>query len=135
MKRALFIALVVLAAVVGVGSLVYAFGTPQAPVEADAAEGVTGTMPGAASGDAPGRPAEAPSGGASAVMGGVPSMGGGDPSARGKKAPKADPDSPLAIQIPGCVCHSDDPKLVEEHAGYRMNQCFGCHSGGDAGGG
>ncbi|MBU4555839.1 MAG: hypothetical protein KJ747_03080 [Actinobacteria bacterium] len=44
--------------------------------------------------------------------------------------PAPDPSSPLAIQIPGCVCHSDDPKLVEEHASYRMNQCFGCHAGG-----
>jgi hypothetical protein len=44
--------------------------------------------------------------------------------------PAPDPKSPLAIQIPGCVCHSDDPALVEEHASYRMNQCFGCHSGG-----
>ncbi len=39
-------------------------------------------------------------------------------------------DSPLAIQIPGCVCHSDDPQLVEEHATYRMNECFGCHADG-----
>lgn len=45
-------------------------------------------------------------------------------------APPPDPSSPLAIEIPGCVCHSDDPALVEQHAGYRMNQCFGCHTGG-----
>lgn len=45
------------------------------------------------------------------------------------EVPPANPNSPLAIQIPGCVCHSDDPKLVEEHAAYRMNQCAGCHAG------
>ncbi len=39
-------------------------------------------------------------------------------------------DSPLAIQIPGCVCHSDDPQVVEEHAAYRMSECFGCHADG-----
>lgn len=55
---------------------------------------------------------------------------GGDPSARGRTAPAADPSTPLAVEIPGCVCHSDDPKLVEEHAQYRMNQCAGCHING-----
>lgn len=44
--------------------------------------------------------------------------------------PAPDPRYPLAKDIPGCVCHSDDPKLVQDHAGYRMNQCFGCHDGG-----
>lgn len=38
--------------------------------------------------------------------------------------------SPLAIEIPGCVCHSDDPELVAEHATYRMSECAGCHAGG-----
>lgn len=37
---------------------------------------------------------------------------------------------PLAVEIPGCVCHSDDPEIVAEHASYRMSQCFGCHQGG-----
>ncbi|MDY0340215.1 MAG: hypothetical protein RBS17_03270 [Coriobacteriia bacterium] len=37
---------------------------------------------------------------------------------------------PLAVQIPGCVCHSDDPAVVEEHASYRMSDCFDCHSDG-----
>lgn len=37
--------------------------------------------------------------------------------------------SPLAIEIPGCVCHSDDPEVVTEHAAYRMSQCAGCHEG------
>jgi len=46
------------------------------------------------------------------------------------EVPAPDPNSPLMIEIPGCVCHSDDLKLVEEHQGYRMNQCFGCHTGG-----
>lgn len=45
------------------------------------------------------------------------------------QAPEADPRSPLAIEIPGCRCHSDDPKVVAEHARYRMNQCAGCHKG------
>lgn len=44
--------------------------------------------------------------------------------------PAPDPSSPLAIRIPGCVCHSDDEKVVAEHAAYRMNQCAGCHKGG-----
>jgi len=46
------------------------------------------------------------------------------------EVPAPDPNSPLMIEIPGCVCHSDDPALVKEHQGYRMNQCFGCHTGG-----
>ncbi len=46
------------------------------------------------------------------------------------EVPPPDPNSPLAIQIPGCVCHSDDPKVVAEHEQYRMNQCFGCHKDG-----
>ncbi len=97
--------LAAVAVVIAAGGFLYTYGTPQAP---DVVTPVT----------APG-----------AVGGGVPSMGGGDPSAVGKKAPPADPNSPLAIQIPGCTCHSDDPKLVEEHAQYRMNQCAGCHAG------
>lgn len=42
----------------------------------------------------------------------------------------ADSSDPLAIEIPGCVCHSDDPDLVAEHAAYRMSECFGCHQDG-----
>ena len=41
-----------------------------------------------------------------------------------------DAASPLAIQIPGCVCHSEDPQVVADHATYRMSQCFDCHQGG-----
>lgn len=117
MKRGFLITLIVLSVLVGAGGLLFAFGTPQAP------DAVT---PVAASGEAVSAPP--------ASGGGVPAMGGGDPSAIGKEAPPADPTSPLAIQIPGCVCHSDDPKLVEEHAEYRMNQCYGCHAGAPGGG-
>ena len=46
------------------------------------------------------------------------------------EAGSAEPiESRFVIPVPGCVCHSDDPKLVEEHANYRMNQCAGCHAG------
>lgn len=48
----------------------------------------------------------------------------------GSAADPADPSDPLAIEIPGCVCHSDDPDLVAEHATYRMSECFGCHQDG-----
>jgi hypothetical protein len=54
-------------------------------------------------------------------------MGAADPDA---VAPEADPASPLAIEIPGCVCHSDDPAEVKRHSTFRMNQCAGCHMGG-----
>jgi hypothetical protein len=46
------------------------------------------------------------------------------------EVPPPDPSSPLAIEIPGCTCHSDDPEIVAEHEQYRMNQCAGCHMGG-----
>ncbi len=42
----------------------------------------------------------------------------------------ADASDPLAVQIPGCVCHSDEPAVVEAHAAYRMSQCFDCHRDG-----
>lgn len=51
------------------------------------------------------------------------------PLSEEQEVPAPDPNSPFAIQIPGCVCHSDDPKIVEEHSQYRMNQCAGCHAG------
>jgi hypothetical protein len=51
-------------------------------------------------------------------------------SENGQAVPPPDPSSPLAISIPGCVCHSDDPKLVAQHKEYRMNQCAGCHKDG-----
>ncbi len=52
-----------------------------------------------------------------------------DVSVTSTVAPPPDPNTPLAIEIPGCVCHSDDPAIVEEHSQYRMNQCMGCHAG------
>jgi hypothetical protein len=45
-------------------------------------------------------------------------------------ASASDASDPLAIEIPGCVCHSDDPQLVAEHATRRMSECFECHQGG-----
>lgn len=45
-------------------------------------------------------------------------------------APSAAGAGPLAIEIPGCVCHSDDPQVVAEHAAYRMSECFDCHQDG-----
>jgi hypothetical protein len=55
--------------------------------------------------------------------------GDSDVSVTSTVAPPPDPNTPLAIEIPGCVCHSDDPAVVEEHSQYRMNQCMGCHAG------
>jgi len=60
---------------------------------------------------------------------GAPSQG-QSVSENGQAVPPADPSSPLAISIPGCVCHSDDPAQVAEHKQYRMNQCAGCHMDG-----
>ena len=90
-------------AIVGVAVVVYAFGTPQAPVTV--AQTSAATQPSGAD-------------------------GGADVVVTSDEVPEPDPDSPLAIQIPGCTCHSDDPQVVEEHAQYRMNQCFGCHAEG-----
>ena len=104
MARRFFIAsgvvIVLLVAAIGI---VYTFGTPQAPPAAAAMR----TAPPSA--DAQVDPSAA------------------SPAAEGVPAP--DPNVPLAIQIPGCKCHSDDPQLVEEHSKYRMNQCGGCHGG------
>jgi len=35
----------------------------------------------------------------------------------------------FVIPIPGCNCHSTDPRLTEEHRAYRMTDCrqSGCH--------
>jgi len=37
----------------------------------------------------------------------------------------------FTIPIPGCTCHSTDPRLTEEHRYYHMNECMqpGCHGG------
>lgn len=51
------------------------------------------------------------------------------PTTAGVPAPVAE-SAPLAIEIPGCVCHSDDPAVVAEHAKYRMNECASCHADG-----
>lgn len=111
MKHRILIGSLVVTAVLLAGVIVmYAFGTPQAPSPGSAAR--TDVAAGQVATEVTGSSVGS---GATEVTGSVP-------------AP--DPSSPLAIQIPGCVCHSDDPKLVEEHATYRMNQCFGCHAGG-----
>ena len=34
------------------------------------------------------------------------------------------------LSIPGCTCHSDDPKLRAEHERYRIRDCGNCHDGG-----
>lgn len=64
------------------------------------------------------------------AAGAVASTGGAPANGTEVDIPAPDPASPLAVQIPGCVCHSDDPALVEQHASYRMNQCVGCHADG-----
>jgi hypothetical protein len=119
----LFVAVIVL----------FAFGTPQAP-DASAVQSTSAPLePGVA---APGSAGEPMAARPAAIEGAGPAgadmsgMGAADPDAQ---APEADPASPLAIEIPGCVCHSDDPKEVERHAVYRMNQCAGCHMGGAEG--
>jgi len=35
----------------------------------------------------------------------------------------------FTIPIPGCTCHSTDPRLTEEHRYHHMNECMqsGCH--------
>ncbi|MHB1016555.1 MAG: hypothetical protein ACYC2X_01505 [Coriobacteriia bacterium] len=52
------------------------------------------------------------------------------PAVPAQEIPSAQDSDPLAVQIPGCVCHSDDPVVVGEHASYRMSECFDCHQGG-----
>jgi hypothetical protein len=121
------VVIVVLVSAIGV---LYVFGTPQAPQVAyqQYADGATGSGAGAAD-PAPLQPDAARVAPADAGETSDPMAGGAkvDPNA---KPPQADPNSPLAIEIPGCVCHSDDPKLVKQHAEYRMNQCAGCHLDG-----
>jgi len=111
MKHRVLIGVLVTVAVLLLGVVVmYAFGAPQG-----SAPEVVGNQATTA------EPASAP-GVASPVQPGA--------AVTTTEVPAPDPNSPLMIEIPGCVCHSDDPKLVEEHQGYRMNQCFGCHTGG-----
>ena len=65
-----------------------------------------------------------------APAGASPNVPGGPAAGSAVPSSGAAPTGPLAIEIPGCVCHSDDPQLVAEHATYRMSQCFDCHQGG-----
>jgi len=115
-KRALIITSIAIAILAVLGGVAFTFGTPQAPDVATQA---------AASGAVS---ASAPDGISDAVeaAGGVAAA---DVTADAQAVPEPDPNAPLAIEIPGCRCHSDDPKIVEEHSTYRMNQCAGCHGG------
>lgn len=107
-------------------AVMFAFGAPQRPVgRTTETASASAVPPVAAAGDLSAaeesQAVQAPS-----------DPGGADaPGDAGQGAvPEPDPSSPFAIEIPGCVCHSDDPALVQQHAEYRMNQCFGCHAGG-----
>lgn len=118
MKRALIITTIAIAVLAVFGGVAYTFGTPQAP------DVVSSTASGAApaySESAVAMPPRPDAGGTSDVPAAVPS----DPG----QVPEPDPSVPLAIEIPGCRCHSDDPAIVEAHSAYRMNQCAGCHGG------
>ena len=93
--------------------VLYSFGTPQTPSSAGA------------------RPAGAGAGISDSSAGAnSPAAGYAEKVDPGAQAPPADLTSPLAIEIPGCVCHSEDPALVKSHSEYRMNQCAGCHIAG-----
>jgi hypothetical protein len=108
-RRALAIIIVTIAIGLAAVGFVFAFGTPQAPPP-----GSSG-VPNATTDNA---------------SSSVGSTGAAPSLSATAEVPPPDPNSPLMVEIPGCVCHSDDSALVEEHAGYRMNQCFGCHTGG-----
>ena len=99
---------VVVAVLLAAAGFLWFFGSPQAATVASP----TGTPPAVAQDAAAGEPG-----------------GGPDVSVSSTVALPPDPSTPLAIEIPGCVCHSDDPRIVEEHSQYRMNQCMGCHAG------
>ena len=108
-RRTLVVMLVGVAVLLAVLGVLYIFGTPQSA------------------------PLSAPSAEASPAMGAATSAAKPDTGAEvkaGGQAPPADPNSPLALEIPGCVCHSEDPALVQSHSRYRMNQCAGCHVAG-----
>jgi len=111
--------------VVGVGGVLYAFGTPTQAASSAQLDGQSARAE---------RPSEDPAQGLSEPAAEEspapePSPETASESPAGRSVPAPDPSVPLAIEIPGCVCHSDDPKIVEEHAEYRMNQCAGCHAG------
>lgn len=103
--RALVIVLASAAVLLALVGFLYVFGTPQSAPPAEASPVAVGAVP-----------AEKAKTGATVSA--------------NAEVPPADPGSPLAIEIPGCVCHSDDPALVESHSRYRMNQCAGCHVAG-----
>ena len=105
-------ALVVASLVLLAGILLYMFGTPTATSSGPSASAST---------SAPEVSSATPQ-----DSGGAPAIG----EVVEAEAPPPDPSSPLAIEIPGCTCHSDDPEVVAEHEQYRMNQCAGCHVGG-----
>lgn len=117
-RKALIGSAIVIASLVAAIGIVYAFGTPmQTPVQT--AYSAAPTSP---EGAASATPQGAMSAGGAPVDGTVTDVPEGG-------VPAPDENAPLAIQIPGCTCHSDDPKLVEQHSKYRMNQCAGCHGG------
>ena len=115
-RTTLTLSAIVVALLVGVGGVLYAFGTPSAPAPRVASP-------------AAGLPEQGAQDSRAVTSQQAEEPGVGTATQPVAEVPAPDPDSPLAIQIPGCVCHSDDPKLVEEHANYRMNQCAGCHAG------
>ncbi len=115
-RTALIVTLSVVAAMLLLTALAFAFGVPQSPPAPTPA-----AVPAAGGQVSPARDVVAGADVASPALTGEE----GTPA-----VPAPDPNSPLAIQIPGCRCHSDDPEVVERHATYRMNQCFGCHTGG-----
>jgi hypothetical protein len=88
----------------------YLFGMPQAPVAAPADAGAAA----AAAGGAQGAP--------------VADTGEVNVPASGSEV--ARDDDPIAVRIPGCRCHSKDPKVVKQHSKYRISECAKCHAGG-----
>lgn len=124
MKPTVLAAAVVAALLLAGVGLMYVYGTPQGSGPVAASPGASSSGSGASPPAGSGSPAESPPD-ADAAPGESQ-----DGVIEGAEAPPPDPSTPLAIEIPGCVCHSDDPEVVEEHAQYRMNQCAGCHVGG-----
>jgi len=121
-KRALVLTSIAIAALAVLGGVAYTYGTPQSPdVASQAASGTTATYGSVPVAMPPSRDEVAASEQAASESAPKPT--------EGQAVPEPDPNVPLAIEIPGCRCHSDDPKIVEEHSAYRMNQCAGCHGG------
>lgn len=101
LQRVVIAVTVVLLVAAGLLVVMFALGRPVSP-----------QVPPRAAAPAPGTPGSGESGGPG-----------------GSGAPTGGSDR-LAIEIPGCVCHSDDPDVVAEHAKYRLSECFDCHQGG-----